>query len=109
MTEYLAHLAGGIVPAMFVALAFAVAFAGTGYGFLRVCGLGRGLMRGLKLCLVSLAAGFAVCAFYCAAVLMSLGTGTLPCVLCLFPVLAGAGCLIRFRKEEPVISVYRSS
>ena len=99
MTEYLAHLAGGIVPAILVALAFAIAFAGTGYGFLRVCGLGRGLMRGLTLCLVSLAAGFAVCAFYCAAVLMSLGTGTLPCILCLFPVLAGAGCLIRFRKE----------
>ena len=99
MTEYLADLAGGIVPAMLVALAFGVAFAGTGYGFLRVCGLGRGLMRGLTLLLVSLAAGFAVCAFYSAAVLMSFGTGTLPCVLCLFPVLAGAGCLIRFRKE----------
>ena len=58
MTEYLAHLAGGIVPAMLVALAFAVAFAGTGYGFLRVCGLGRGLLHGLTLCMVSLAAGF---------------------------------------------------
>ena len=57
MTEYLAHLAGGIVPAMLVALAFGIAFAGTGYGFLRVCGLGRGLMRGLTLLLVSLAAG----------------------------------------------------
>ena len=108
MTEYLAHLAGGIVPAMLVALAFAVAFAGTGYGFLRVCGLGRGLLHGLTLCMVSLAAGFAVCAFYCAAVLMSLGTGTLPCILCLFPVLAGAGCLIRFRKEVfPSISIQK--
>ena len=99
MTEYLAHLCGGILPAMLVALAFAAGFAGTGYGFLRVCGLGRGLMRGLTLLLVSLAAGFAVCAFFCAAVLMSLGTGRLPCTICLFPVLAGIGCLIRFRKE----------
>lgn len=99
MTEYLAHLVGGILPAMLVALAFAAGFAGTGYGFLRVCGLGRGLMRGLTLLLVSLAAGFAVCAFFCAAVLMSLGTGKLPCAVCLFPVLAGTGCLIRFRKE----------
>ena len=99
MTEYLAHLCGGILPAMLAALAFAAGFAGTGYGFLRVCGLGRGLMRGLTLWLVSLAAGFAVCAFFCAAVLMSLGTGTFPCALCLFPVLAGIGCLIRFRKE----------
>ena len=99
MTEYLAHLCGGILPAMLVALAFAAGFAGTGYGFLRVCGLGRGLMRGLTLWLVSLAAGFAVCAFFCAAVLMSLGTGTFPCSICLFPVLAGIGCLIRFRKE----------
>ena len=99
MTEYLAHLSGGILPAMLLSLAFAAGFAGTGYGFLRVCGLGRGLMRGMTLLLVSLAAGFAVCAFFCAAVLMSLGTGTLPCALCLFPVLAGIGCLIRFRKE----------
>ncbi|MBR3689231.1 MAG: hypothetical protein IKL85_09190, partial [Lentisphaeria bacterium] len=99
MTEYLAHLCGGILPAMLVALAFAAGFAGTGYGFLRVCGLGRGLMRGLTLWLVSLAAGFAVCAFFCAAVLMSLGAGTFPCSICLFPVLAGIGCLIRFRKE----------
>ena len=99
MTEYLAHLCGGILPAMLVALAFAAGFAGIGYGFLRVCGLGRGLMRGLTLLLVSLAAGFAVCAFFCAAVLMSLGTGSLPCSVCLFPVLAGIGCLIRFRKE----------
>ena len=99
MTEYLAHLCGGILPAMLAALAFAAGFAGTGYGFLRVCGLGRGLMRGLTLWLVSLAAGFAVCAFFCAAVLMSLGTGTFPCSICLFPVLAGIGCLIRFRKE----------
>ena len=99
MTEYLAHLSGGILPAMLVAFAFAAGFAGTGYGFLRVCGLGCGLMRGLTLHLVSLAAGFAVCAFFCAAVLMSLGTGTLPCAICLFPVLAGVGCLIRFRQE----------
>ncbi len=99
MTEYLAHLCGGIFPAMLVAFAFAAGFAGTGYGFLRVCGLGRGMMRGLTLLLVSLAAGFAVCAFFCAAVLMSLGTGQLPCAVCLFPVLAGTGCLIRFRKE----------
>lgn len=99
MTEYLAHLVGGILPAMLVALAFAAGFAGTGYGFLRVCGLGRGLMRGLTLLLVSLAAGFAVCAFFCAAVLMSLGTGGFACSVCLFPVLAGIGCLIRFRKE----------
>ncbi len=99
MTEYLAHLVGGILPAMLAALVFAAGFAGTGYGFLRVCGLGRGLMRGLALWLVSLAAGFAVCAFFCAAVLMSLGTGRLPCAICLFPVLAGIGCLIRFRKE----------
>ena len=99
MTEYLAHLAGGFFPAMFVAVAFAAAFAGTGYGFLRLCGLGRDVLRGPVLWPVSLAAGFAVCAFYCAAVLMSLGTGVLPCVLCLFPVLAGAGCLIRFRGE----------
>lgn len=99
MTGYLAHLCGGILPAMFAALAFAAGFAGAGYGFLRVCGLGRGMMRGLTLLLVTLAAGFAVCAFFCAAVLMSLGTGTLPCVVCLFPVLAGTGCLIRFRKE----------
>lgn len=99
MTEYLAHLCGGILPAMLAALAFAAGFAGTGYGFLRVCGLGRGLMRGLTLWLVSLAAGFAVCAFFCAAVLMSLGTGTFPCSICLFPVLAGIGCLIRFTKE----------
>ena len=99
MTEYLAHLNGGIVPAMLVALAFAVAFAGTGYGFLRICGLGRGLLRGPSLWFVSLAAGFAVCAFYCAAVLMSLGTGTFPCALCLFTVFVGGGCLIRFRKE----------
>lgn len=99
MTEYLAHLCGGILPAILVALAFAAGFAGTGYGFLRVCGLGRGLMRGLTLPLVSLAAGFAVCAFFCAAVLMNLGTGKLPCAICLFPVLAGIGCLIRFRKE----------
>ncbi len=99
MTEYLVHLCGGVLPAMLAALAFAAGFAGTGYGFLRVCGLGRGLMRGLTLWLVSLAAGFAVCAFFCAAVLMSLGTGTFPCSICLFPVLAGIGCLIRFRKE----------
>ena len=99
MTEYLAHLVGGILPAMLVVLVFAAGFAGTGYGFLRVCGLGRGLMHDLTLWLVSLAAGFAVCAFFCAAVLMSLGTGTFPCSLCLFPVLAGIGCLIRFRKE----------
>ena len=99
MTEYLAHLSGGILPALLVTLAFAAGFAGTGYGFLRVCGLGRNLMRGLTLCLVSLAAGFAVCAFFCAAVLMSLGTGKFPCLICLFPVLAGTGCLIRFRKE----------
>ncbi len=99
MTEYLAHLSGGILPALFVGLAFAAGFAGTGYGFLRVCGLGCGMMRGLTLHLVSFAAGFAVCAFFCAAVLMSLGTGKLPCTICLFPVLAGIGCLIRFRKE----------
>ena len=99
MTEYLAQLAGGILPAMLAALASAAAFAGTGYGFLRVCGLGRGMMRGLTLLLTSLAAGFAVCAFYCAAVLMSLGTGTFACTLCLVPVLAGIGCLIRFRDE----------
>ncbi|MBP5586112.1 MAG: hypothetical protein J6Y92_07155 [Lentisphaeria bacterium] len=99
MTEYLAHLCGGLLPAMLAAFAFAAGFAGTGYGFLRVCGLGRGMMRGLTLWLVSLAAGFAVCAFFCAAVLMSLGTGTFPCLVCLFPVLAGIGCLIRFRKE----------
>ncbi len=99
MTEYLAHLCGGILPAVLVALVFAAGFAGTGYGFLRVCGLGRGLMRGLTLWMVSLAAGFAVCAFFCAAVLMSLGTGRLPCAICPFPVLAGIGCLIRFRKE----------
>ena len=99
MTEYLAQLCGGILPAMLVALAFTAGFAGTGYGFLRVCGLGRGMMHRLTLWLVSVAAGFAVCAFFCAAVLMSLGTGTLPCVLCLFPVLAGVGCLVRFRKE----------
>jgi len=99
MTEYLAHLNGGLLPAVFVAAAFAVAFAGTGYGFLRICGIGAGLVHGMALWLVSLAAGFAVCAFYCAAVLMSLGTGTFPCVLCLFPVLVGAGCLVRFRKE----------
>ena len=106
MTGYLAHLSGGIFPAMLVAIAFAAGFAGTGYGFLRVCGLGRGLMRGLTLWLVSLAAGFAVCAFFCAAVLMSLGTGTFPCSVCLFPVFAGIGCLIRFRKEiSPQFSV----
>ena len=99
MTEYLAHLSGGILPAMLAAFAFAAGFAGAGYGFLRVCGLGRGLMRGLTLLLVSLAAGFAVCAFFCAAVLMSLGTGGFACSVCLFPVLAGIGCLIRFRKE----------
>ena len=99
MTEYLAQLAGGILPAMLAARASAAAFAGTGYGFLRICGLGRGLMRGLTLLLVSLAAGFAVCAFFCAAVLTSLGTGTFACVLCLVPVLAGTGCLIRFRNE----------
>jgi hypothetical protein len=99
MTGYLAHLCGGILPAMFAALAFAAGFAGAGYGFLRVCGLGRGMMRGMTLWLVSLAAGFAVCAFFCAAVLMSLGTGGFACSVCLFPVLAGIGCLIRFRKE----------
>lgn len=99
MTEYLAHLCGGIFPAMLTAFTFAAGFAGTGYGFLRVCGLGRGLMRGLTLLLVSLAAGFAVCAFFCAAVLMSLGTGMPACLICLFPVLAGIGCLFRFRKE----------
>jgi hypothetical protein len=105
MTEYLAHLGGGTFPALLVMLAFAAGFAGTGYGFLRVCGLGRGLMQGLALWLVSLAAGVAVCAFFCAAVLMSLGTGKLPCSICLFPVLAGIGCLIRFRKELfPVFS-----
>ena len=108
MTEYLAHLAGGIVPAVFVSLAFAVAFAGGGYGFLRLCGLGRGLMHGPTLWLVSLAAGFAVCAFYCAGILMGLGTGTTACVLCLLPVLIGAGNLIRFRKEVfPVFSIRR--
>ena len=89
MTGYLAHLCGGLLPAMLAALAFAAGFAGTGYGFLRICGLGRGLMRGLTLWLVSLAAGFAVCAFFSAAVLMSLGTGKLPSAVCLFPVLAG--------------------
>jgi len=99
MTEYLAHLCGGILPAMLVTLAFAAGFSGTGYGFLRVSGLGHGLMQGLTLWLVSLAAGFAVCAFFCAAVLMSLGTETFPCSVCLFPVLVGIGCLIRFRKE----------
>ncbi|MBR3506937.1 MAG: hypothetical protein IKO02_07815 [Lentisphaeria bacterium] len=99
MTEYLAHLCGGLLPAMLVALAFAAGFAGTGYGFLRVCGLGRGMMRGMALWMVVLAAGFAVCAFFCAAVLMSLGTGGFACSVCLFPVLAGIGCLIRFRKE----------
>ena len=99
MTEYLAHLCGGILPAMLVSLAFAAGFAGTGYGFLRVCGLGRGMVRGLTLLLVSLAAGFAVCAFFCAAVLMSLGTGGFACSVCLFPVLAGIGCILRFRKE----------
>jgi hypothetical protein len=99
MTEYLAHLSGGILPALLVLFAFAAGFAGTGYGFLRVCGLGHCLMRGPAFWLVSTAAGFAVCAFFCAAVLMSLGTGTLACVLCLFPVLAGIGCLVRFRRE----------
>jgi len=99
MTEYLAHLGGGEFPALLVMLAFAAGFAGTGYGFLRVCGLGGGLMRGLTLWMVSLAAGFAVCAFFCAVVLMSLGTGTLPCSICFFPILVGIGCLIRFRKE----------
>lgn len=106
MTGYLAQLVGGILPAMLVAFVFMAGFAGTGYGFLRVCGLGRGLLRGLTLWLVSLAVGFVVCAFYCAAVLMSLGTGMLPCALCLFPVLAGIGCLIRFREEIfPAFSV----
>ena len=99
MTEYLARLGGGILPALLVMFAFAAGFAGTGYGFLRVCGLGRGMMRSLTLWLVSLAAGFAVCAFFNAAVLMSLGTGQLPCAVCLFPVLAGVGCLVRFRGE----------
>ena len=105
MSGYLAHLCGGILPALLVALAFAAGFMGTGYGFLRICGLGRGLMRGLTLVLVSLAAGFALCAFFCAAVLMSLGTGKLSCSVCMFPVLAGIGCLIRFRSEIfPVFS-----
>ena len=99
MTEYLAHLSGGILPGMLTALAFAAGFAGMGYGFLRVCGLGRGLLRGFELLPVSLAAGFAVCAFFCAAVLMSLGTGKLPCAICMLSVLAGIGCLIRFRSE----------
>ena len=99
MTEYLAHLVGGILPAMLVALVFAAGFVGAGYGFLRVCDLGCGMMRGMTLWLVSLAAGVAVCAFFCAAVLMSLGTGTLSCLICLFPVLAGGGCLLRFKKE----------
>ena len=35
MTEYLAHLSGGILPAMLAAFAFAAGFAGAGYGFLR--------------------------------------------------------------------------
>jgi hypothetical protein len=99
MSGYLAHLCGGILPALLVASAFAAGFMGTGYGFLRVCGLGHGMMRGLTLCLVSLAAGFAVCAFFCAAVLLSLGTGPFPCSVCLFSVLVGVGCLIRFRGE----------
>ena len=99
MTDYLAHLAGGILPAFLVALLFAAAFAGTGYAFLRFCGLGRAVLRGPALWTVSLAAGFSLCAFFCAAVLMNLGTGTLPCVLCLIPVLAGAWSLIRFRSE----------
>ena len=99
MTEYLVQLNGGLVPAVLVALAFAAAFAGVGYGFLRICGLGCGLLRGPSLWLVSSAVGFSVCAFYCAAVLTSIGAGTLPCVLSLFPVLVGVGCLIRFRKE----------
>lgn len=101
MSEYLAHLAGGIFPAMLLTLAFAAAFAGIGYGFLRVCGLGRGLLSGPSLWLTSIAAGFSICAFYCAAVLMSLGTGTLQCALCLFPVFIGIGCLVRFRREIP--------
>ena len=79
MTEYLAHLSGGGLPALLVLFAFAAGFAGTGYGFLRICGLGHGLVRGLTLWLVSIAAGFAVCAFFCVAVLMSLGTGRFPC------------------------------
>ena len=108
MTDYLAHLNGGLGTALLVALAFAAAFAGTGYGFLRVCGMGQGLLRGPALLLSSLAAGVSVCAFYCAAVLMSLGTGAFPCALCLMPVLVGAGCLIRFRKEVfPSFSVQK--
>ena len=99
MTEYLAHLSGGILPALLVVLAFAAGFAGTGYGLLRVCGLGRGMVRGAAFWPVSFAAGFAVCAFFCAAVLMSLGTGRFPCAVCLFPVFAGVGCLLRFRRE----------
>ena len=99
MTEYLAHLNGGTIPALLVALAFAAGFAGIGYGFLRACGLGRGMVRGPAFWTVSLAAGIALCAFFCAVVLMSLGTGTFPCVVCLVPVIAGIGCLIRFRRE----------
>ena len=98
LTALLARMNGGYLSAVILVLSFAVAFAGTGYGFLRVCGLG-GTMRGFALWLVSLASGFAVCAFFCAAVLMSLGTGTLPCALCFLPVLTGAGCLLRFRGE----------
>ena len=99
LTALLARMNGGCLSAVLLALASAAAFAGTGYGFLRVCCQGRGLPRGPVLWLVSTAVGFAVCTFYCGAVLMSLGTGTFPCALCAFPVLAGAGCLIRFRRE----------
>ena len=98
LTALLARMNGGYPSAVLLVLAFGAAFLGAGYGFLRVCGLG-GMMRGLALWLVSLASGFAVCAFFCAAVLMSLGTGTLPCALCFLPVLTGAGCLFRFRRE----------
>ena len=98
LTALLARMNGGYPSAALLVLALGAAFAGNGYGFLRLCGLG-GTMRGFALWLVSLASGFAVCAFFCAAVLMSLGTGSLPCALCFLPVLTGAGCLLRFRRE----------
>ena len=99
LTALLARMNGGYPLAVLLTLAAAAAFLGTGYGFLRVCGRGGGALRGPALWLVSLAVGVAVCAFYCAAVLDSLGTGALPCALCALPVLAGAGSLVRFRRE----------
>ena len=98
LTALLARMNGGYPSAALLVLAFGAAFLGNGYGFLRLCGLG-GTMRGFALWLVSLASGFSVGAFFCAAVLMSLGTGTLPCALCFLPALTGAGCLFRFRRE----------